>query len=354
MEKIPIIILLAVTVFSFGLAEEATTVTKPVMLDGVDYYHCWEPLFEGARIVLDYRGEDFTPSYVQGISGAAFRIGGICPCAPTCDSAMETADLVRLFGYDCEYVPVRGEGIDSARVFPTVLERIKREIDVGRPVLAWDAFTMLEWDVVAGYDEAKGELIGRGSYTGGKDYARAPEGQAVGEDVQPALGVITVGEKTGAFNTAEAELAALTEAVRHARDATPSDICLGGDRMLLHGLACYNRWVDDFTSPDKKLGWGDRYCLFVYSDTHRAAADFLAEIAPKYPAMQDDLMSAAAHFAAEAQALEDCQQLLFPDWSQSLAMDDAKRVQAHEHLGKARDEYAAGIAEMEKALAKVK
>ena len=47
-----------------------------------------DPLFEGIRVVLSYRGEAYSPAYLQGISGAAFRIAGICPCAPTSSFAM--------------------------------------------------------------------------------------------------------------------------------------------------------------------------------------------------------------------------------------------------------------------------
>ena len=64
-----------------------------VVLDGVDRYQVMDALFEGVRVILSYRGEPYSAAYVQGISGAAFRIGGICPCAPTCTSAMETQDL---------------------------------------------------------------------------------------------------------------------------------------------------------------------------------------------------------------------------------------------------------------------
>ena len=230
---------------------------RKVVLENVDYYRYWDPLFESVRITLNYRGEKYSAAYIEGISGAAFRIGGICPCAPTCDSAMLVTDLIHLLGYECEYVPVSGEGIVTAELFPKVLERIKSEIDAGRPVLLWNAFTILEWDVVAGYDEEKGELYGRGSYTGNKDYAHAPQMQAVAEEVKPALGVIFIGKKSGVFDAKAAELAALNEARRHARDESTTELPSCGDWKLLHGLACYDRWVNAFGDPGKKLTCGE-------------------------------------------------------------------------------------------------
>ena len=50
-----------------------------MILEGIDRYRVVEPLFEGIRVILSYRGETYTPDYIQGISGAAFRVAGICP-----------------------------------------------------------------------------------------------------------------------------------------------------------------------------------------------------------------------------------------------------------------------------------
>ncbi|HSQ39427.1 MAG TPA: hypothetical protein VLM78_04645, partial [Anaerolineales bacterium] len=193
------------------------------LLDSVDSYRVTEALFEGARVVLAYRGEPYSPAYVQGISGAAFRIGGICPCAPTCTSAMSTRDLLKLFGYEIEELPLWAEaaGIPpktyAESKFPEVLPRIQAEIRAGRPVLVWNAFTTCEWDVVCGFDADEHKLFGRGSYAGLADeYAVADETRAVeGADNCPAFGAILVRKKIGAFDACAAELAALREAVRH-------------------------------------------------------------------------------------------------------------------------------------------
>lgn len=53
-----------------------------MIIPNVDRYRVWDPLFEGLRVILSHHGESYSPAYVQGLSGAAFRIGGICPCAP--------------------------------------------------------------------------------------------------------------------------------------------------------------------------------------------------------------------------------------------------------------------------------
>ncbi|HHT27575.1 MAG TPA: hypothetical protein GXZ82_10055 [Firmicutes bacterium] len=47
-----------------------------MILPDVDHYRICDPLFEGLRVLLAHRGEPYSPAYIQGISGAAFRIGG--------------------------------------------------------------------------------------------------------------------------------------------------------------------------------------------------------------------------------------------------------------------------------------
>lgn len=74
-----------------------------VVLEGVDRFRVMEPVFECVRVVLSYLGESYSPAYIQGISGAAFRIAGICPCAPTCSTAMWTDALVDLLGYEMHH-----------------------------------------------------------------------------------------------------------------------------------------------------------------------------------------------------------------------------------------------------------
>ena len=55
------------------------------ILDGISSYAVYETNFEAARLALNYMGENYSAPYFHGIAGSEFRIGGICPCAPTSD-----------------------------------------------------------------------------------------------------------------------------------------------------------------------------------------------------------------------------------------------------------------------------
>jgi hypothetical protein len=148
-----------------------------LILTGVDRYRVMEAMVEGLRIILNYRGETYSPAYIQGISGVAFNISGICPCAPTCSSFAGPQELAQLLGYQVEYRSLCADGVDLTIEVPKTVERIKKEIRDGRPALVWHAFTYAEWDVVCGFNDDLKLFYGRGSYFGLEDYAVADEGR---------------------------------------------------------------------------------------------------------------------------------------------------------------------------------
>ena len=322
------------------------------ILDGVDHYRVMEPMFEGIRVILDYRGDPYSPAYIQGISGAAFRIAGICPCAPTCGCAMDPRDLINLLGYEMEYLPLCGEGRDPQQEIEGMVNRVRHAIREGHPALVWHAFTYAEWDVVCGYDDVQGLFFGRGSYTGSEGYASAAQTRAATSGVvAPELGAILIGERDAPFEPGEAEIAALREAVRHAHDAQNVERCSNDQWVMLYGLACYDRWVSGFAGdPPKLADMGDRYCLGVNRSTHRAAAAFLREIAPRHPGAQTELLRAAAHFAGEADALDEAAEMLFPGCELPKEANRAANARVAALLASARQLYARGIDEIGAAL----
>jgi hypothetical protein len=313
-----------------------------VLLEDVDRYRVMEALFEGVRVALSFRGEPYSPAYLQGISGAAFRIGGICPCAPTCTAAMDTQALPRLLGYEIDPLPLDAQGIDLSAEGAKVVARIKDEIRAGRPVLVWHAFTNAEWDVVAGFDDTEHQFFGRGSYAGLDAYAAADQMRMTrAVELCPAFGAILIGEKTGTFDARAAEIAALEEAVRHAdtHKEIPSPT---GEWVFLEGIQCYDRWVKDLKAdPKSAASMGSRYCYGIYRSTHRAAAGFLQELSTKYPEACDSLLQAADAFVAEADALDACEPYL--SWGAAMVLGPDAVEEVHRLLSLARDSYLRGI-----------
>jgi hypothetical protein len=267
---------------------------------------------------------------------------------------MEPQDLLELLGYTAEPLAIYGEGPDPDVHLYEVLARVKDEVRAGWPVLFWNAFTNCEWDVVCGFDEDEKQLVGRGSYVGLDEYALADEARTLTAAARPIFGAILVGEKRGTFDACKAEVAALQEAVRHAHSKSNKDKLCGGQWVMLEGLLCYDRWVSDFKAdPPKVTNLGDFYCLSVYQSTHRAAADFARGLALKYPAAKEHLEHAAEQFAAEADRLKACFEVVFPDGQLTEGADPARNARAVDLLGRARECYARGIDAVERALRQI-
>jgi hypothetical protein len=240
------------------------------------------------------------------------------------------------------------------------VERVKAEIRAGRAVLVWHAFTNAEWDVVTGFDEEKAEFLGFGSYTyGHPDVWRAPERRmAKAVEICPAYGALIVGEKTGDFDAREAELTALEEAIRHCH--APRDEALenaGDDEapwQFRQGKACYDAWVHGYrVNPRKVPEAGDRYCLGIYRSTHRMAAEFLREIAPKYPEAANHFRQGADLFDEEADALDRCYEQLCEGWDGWTEPDPEKGERMAEALQVARKRYGAAVKEVERGLGEI-
>lgn len=315
-----------------------------VVLEGVGPYAVMEPMFEGTRVILSYRGAPYSPAYVQGITGAAFWVAGICPCAPTCTpGAIDPTELPGVLGWESEYLSFREEGTKPEELLAGYLDKAKAELRAGHPVLVWHAFTNAEWDVVAGFDDETGDFLGRGSYAGCDDYARQPQGRTITcGDICPPWGMVLIREpKATEPDLRELELRALREAARHAHTPAPEPKP-DGSWAFHSGLACYDRWVREWAEdPARKRGSGDSYCLAIYRSTHRAGAGFLREIAPKYPPAAAILQQAGHHMEAEADALDRCEPLL--GWSAPGDPDAEDRQRIAECLAAGRGAYARAI-----------
>lgn len=305
----------------------------------IDSYRYCEPLFEGARILISHHGASYSPEYIQGISGAAFKIAIGCPSRPTCVCDMWTPDLFRLLGFEIRELPYRDA--DENDIFQTALPEIKAELDRGNPVLVWNAVTNYEWDVVCGYDEESRQFIGRGSYRNGDEYAREPWERSNAAEGAPVFGALYPVRRVNGLDERAAEVRSLENAVKHAH--APQDL------EYPEGMNAYHKWAEKYRTGSGDRAADDAYCHSVYSSVRRAAAAYLREIAYKY---QDNvvgcLQKAADCFEKEAQALEEAAPLI--DWNSPWGVDAGRSAKLAPLLEKAGACYEIGIRHIEEAL----
>ena len=319
------------------------------ILNGVKGYEVMEANFESLRLALNFLGGNYSPAYFHGIAGTVFRAGGICPCAPTCTTAMTPQQLIALLGYDYEELPFAGEGSGDVE---RMIGAVRASIDDCVPALVWNAMTPCEWNVVTGYDEDENVFYGRVPWQGGEDeYEKRPWDQSKENAGLVGLTAILIRGKSGSLDRRSAEIAALYEAVRHANDAENTDKLGGDDWVFLQGKAALRRWAEDFAKPDKDRGLGDAYCMDIYASCHSRAGEFLQMIAGDYPSASGALLSSAQHFDSEAEALRGAAPLL--TWSSPSGVDSQRNAKAYPLLKAACENYAAAIDALESALPRI-
>jgi len=305
---------------------------EEMVIQNVDRYRVTEPLFEGARIILNHLGEGYTPAYIQGVSGAAFRISGGCPSRPTCFFTRWTGDFLRYLGYEVTEVPCQTPDVNDQSA--AMIDAVKAQIDKGRPALVWHAFTNLEWDVVCGYDEEQKQFIGRGSYKGLNDYERESWDRPATAEI--AFGAILIGEKKFTPNLEKLEADALSDAVKFGRKQT--DSALPHER---EGVQFYRWWADAYSQDDKERDAADAYCHEVYTSARNAGVQFLREIALRHPAREASLTRAADCFVHEVEALEKLRPYL--SWHSPWGVDAQRNRAVAPLIKEAAKWYEAGI-----------
>jgi len=318
-----------------------------MVLLNVDKFHYTEPLYEAARIVMNCLGADFTPEYIQGISGAAFIISGGCPSRPTCANDLWTTDFIRSLGYEIEEYPCFDENGND--ITEKMIEAVKKHIDEGMPALVFHAFSAAEFDVVCGYDEQTKHFIGRSSVRGNnEEYAREPWDRAKTCEVCPAFGAVLIKNKNVDFDKKQAEINSLVKAVQHGRQKLASD----ANPFEANGIEFYYKWADEYANKGKERGVADAYCYDVYSSVRKAAIIYLRGLADNYgasnPDARDKLHYAAASFEKEVAELEKAYPYL--SWESPWGVDEDRSRNLVPVLRAAAGHYEKAIGYLEQAL----
>lgn len=317
------------------------------ILENVDVYKVYDPVFESVRIVMNYIGESYSYQYIQGISGSAFRVATGCPSRPTCCNMMWITDFIRLLGY--EYMEYPCFDPNGENLLDEMVTAVRMQIDAGRPALVWHALTSAEWDMVCGYDEENKLFYGRGT---NRDFesnnCELWDRAASAAKICPAFGTITIGAKTGTLDARKAEITALRDSVTHAR--TVKDKPEAGGWYSYEGIQSLRKWSEAYSNPGKVRDLADAYCFQVYRSTHGTAAGFLREIAPNYSASAGELLLKAAEIMEkEAKIFSQCSPHL--GFDSPWGVDEERSRMVAPLLRETADLYEKAVETLEKALA---
>ena len=121
-----------------------------------------------ARAIRIAADPAITDDYLYGVTGAAFLAtvcSNNCTCRDYRDLVNEAKPALGALGLAVEPF----DGSDDE-----LWERIRKSIEDGVPVVAWNAFGDFEDSLITGYDEERDLLYGRSAANAGDAYAEAP------------------------------------------------------------------------------------------------------------------------------------------------------------------------------------
>ena len=240
--------------------------------------------------VLNALGIKCDSTDVAGMSGYGFVINvhpTISPSGPTSFDTEMLMQGTRALGIDTQLFTAPCNPRDDERNAAELFERVREEIDAGRPCVVWGAASSPEFGVVIGY-RAEEYVV------------RSPSGPvalsvpARGLCAEGSFCLVTFGER-GAAPTG-ADRAALAGAVQ---------LLLGRHPCYLpgysHGAAAFEAWADSLAGqPEMENAAGNAYNAACYAELQGFAAGFCTRMAGRNRAGATPLGEAAASLRASA------------------------------------------------------
>jgi hypothetical protein len=303
----------------------STTTQKCCVLKGVpkvgyhiDNRYYFTPFAACLRSVLAFVGEDYSYSYLLGMSGACFRLmwhtqqweGGNVDIMVMAEDMLEPFRRVfEAVGYAFEMLDIKTSNEDTFRT--RIIESIR---DKGKPTLAAGVIGPPEICVVTGYDEGGEVLTGWNFFQDRThEFPEAdfePNGYFRKRDwFNNTTALFLIGDKQDKPPLSELYLKALNWALNMTH--TPVvHTAFGSD--FYSGLRAYEAWAEwmqrdaDFPDDlkvlaDRKMVLYDAMCMVAERGDH--ASSFLRVIAKYIPNLAPELNSAANCYEKSSSAI---------------------------------------------------
>lgn len=281
------------------------------ILSDVSLVSNWTSVAGALEGALRALGVPHDRATVMGLSGHAFRLSihtseeGIADGASAASFDYERATrLYANLGYRVDQIGTRPGDRDYQRRREEAIKRMRRSIDHGLPVIAYDLH-LPEFGLVKGYDDRAGLLYVSTAVS-------AQYGEVLPLSQWPVPGhlrwvqVILLGERRR-VEARDAEQEALRFAIEQAEAGDPR---LPPDTR--QGFAAYEHWLTGYATPGQLAAAGNAHAIQALQAARHDAARFLRDIARDYPAaVAAGLKQSATAYDAEVLA---CSRLasLFP------------------------------------------
>jgi hypothetical protein len=261
----------------------------------------WTSLVGALHGVLRALGDRAGPAQLMGVTGHAFRIAlteqdGVLS-GTSAAAALDLARMLPLYrntGRRFELIQVGPTDRDFAKRRIDALKRVRRNIDRGRPAIAYDLH-IPEFGIIFGYDDRAHTLLVRSLMSGQYGDVLAESRWPVPER-DGRLVVLLTGDRER-VDPVHALRDALRFAVDYAEHGDPGD-----PTGATHGLAAFLRWREAFEQGRAIDPSGNALTIQIVQNARRDAARFLRDAAASSP-LAGSLTTAASGYEQVALAL---------------------------------------------------
>jgi hypothetical protein len=317
----------------------------------------WASFTGGAASALSALKHRADAADVAGLSGYAFVVNvhpELCPSGPTAFDWEALVEGMTALGRDVQLICAPREPRSDARLSRELFDKVREQVDAGRPCLVWGAAGVPEFGIVYGYRDNCYVRRSMASCAAAGDKALGPNDypeEPLRFDKLESPGSFSA-FMFGSAHEADsdrAERAAMTRAVQLLRDRHP---CYAPG--YVHGIAAFEAWARAMDTPPEGLNpMGNAYNAQCYAELHEQGGVFLRRVAEHQERAAGLLSEAADTYEASARALGKVAGL-FPFPEGKGVEDPARRREAAALLRSCRDSDSKTASALERALGLLK
>jgi hypothetical protein len=127
-----------------------------------------------SQLTLNSIGEDYNYDFLMGISGAAFRLHfhpDFCPSSVDSTTGFDVSKvLFKSLGYNCELHKIDDNNLEQIN---KLYQKIKSQIDNGKPIIAINLKFRTEWGIITGYLKNRPGILCRTYFDESEEYSLA-------------------------------------------------------------------------------------------------------------------------------------------------------------------------------------
>ncbi len=222
------------------------------------------------QLSLNTLGEHYSYEYLMGVSGAAFRLHydpKWCPSSTDATCGFDVSTVIfKNLGYSAEFKRINHNSFSDIKA---LYAQIRKQIDMGKPIVAINLMGNMDWGIVTGYLKNEPGIVCRTYYDESNEYSIASRA--------PWLNFF-IGEKKNGLSKEELYQNSLSIAVQLA-ETKKFDEYFSGYHAYEKWISRLNKIDDSYTPEDIAQILEIHFIIFnSLLDARRAAVKYLSTL----------------------------------------------------------------------------